>query len=155
MVTEICFPFRVLSIWLELGWGFANWHPGNCFSMLKCESIEDQLIIPSWPVPSRIIAKHNCRMELQAVPVAAAFLLQAYAECQEENLILHFYGQRGELSVNILKLKKQLTSTENTHTRSSSKKAYFSLITNIRYLVIKRFPGKKCCETSLEGFYER
>lgn len=64
MVTEICFPFKALIVWLELWWDFADWHLGNCFFMLKCQSIEDQFIILPWPVTSSVIINHNCRMEV-------------------------------------------------------------------------------------------
>lgn len=74
MVTEICFPFKVLMVWLELGWDPADWHLGNCFSLLKCQSVKDQLIILSWHMTSRDIANHNCRMELQAGVFVAATL---------------------------------------------------------------------------------
>jgi len=52
MVAEIWFSFKVFMVWLELVWDSANWHLGNSLSRLKCQSIEDQLIILSWPMTS-------------------------------------------------------------------------------------------------------
>lgn len=65
MVTEICFPFKVLTVWLELCWDFADWHSGNCFFILKCQSTEDRLITLPWPLTSRVItviAEWDCRL---------------------------------------------------------------------------------------------
>lgn len=45
MATEICFPFRALTVWLEPGWDFANWHLGNWFSRLRCQSVEGELVL--------------------------------------------------------------------------------------------------------------
>ena len=73
MVPEICFPFKVLTVWLEQCWDFADWHSGHCLLMLKCQSIEDQPIILPWPATSRVITNSNCKTGLQAAHVAATF----------------------------------------------------------------------------------
>lgn len=114
MVTKICFPFKVLTAWLERWWDFSDPHSGNCFLLPKRQSIEDQLLILPWPVTSSVITNHNCGREPRAVHVAAAFSLQACAECQEGNLILQFYGRHKECFVNILKLKKKKPKKQNT-----------------------------------------
>lgn len=63
MVTEICFPFQVLPVWLDLSWEFVRWHLGD-FPVQKCRSIEEQLLILSWPMNLRVLAKHCCKIEL-------------------------------------------------------------------------------------------
>lgn len=109
------FPLQSVHCLAWAGLGFLQvgiW--ATAFPLPKCQSIEDQLIIPSWRVTSRVIANHNCRTELKAVCGAPAFLLQAYAECQE-NFILHFYEQRKEHFVNIMNVGGQ-KANGNTHT---------------------------------------
>lgn len=63
MVTEICFPFQVLPVYIDLAWEFADWHLSG-FPVQKSQSIEGQLLIPFWPKDFRVLAKHRCRIEL-------------------------------------------------------------------------------------------